>query len=134
MEDIIVPIAFFGTCAFLIWMSANIKMKRSQMEHEERMLAMEKGIPLPVRPVDKVRNPYKWPIVLIAVGVAMLIGMIYDGNDSWAWGFLPLLTGIGMIISHRYMQRDRKSQPGDWLTPPTPPTPPPPPPSSSSES
>lgn len=109
MEDIFVPIAFFAAVVAIVYLSIQANLRRAKMEHEERMLAIEKGVALPpLRPPEKMRNPYKWPVILIAIGFAMLVAMLMQTDDDWVWGLLPLLIGLGMLISHRHLMKERE--------------------------
>jgi len=58
------------------------------------------------------RNPYTWPFVLIGIGLAMLIGMVAEGEGDWGWAFLPMLVGCGMLISRRHYLRQRDGKGG----------------------
>ncbi len=109
MEDILVPIVFFAACVLIVYFLMQAKMKRAKMEHEERMLAMERGILIPARRQEVVRNPYKWPIILIALGVAWLGASLFQGDDDFLWALLPLIVGIGLIIAHLRTSRDTSS-------------------------
>ncbi len=124
MHDTFAPIFFFATCVAIVWLVVNARMKRSQMEHEERMLAIEKGVALPERPMEKIRNPYKWPVIFIAVGVGMIAAMAWQQDEDFLWGCIPLLIGVGMIFSHRHLVRERQRHALDAFPPPLPPLPP----------
>jgi len=80
------------------------------MEHEERMLAIERGIALPPHPEKKIRNPYKWPAIFIAIGLAATSALLIQGGDYSAWGVMPILVGVGLILAHMYNQRERRRQ------------------------
>jgi len=123
MEDILVPIAFFAACVTIVNFSIQAKMKRAKMEHEERMLAMEKGIPVPLRVREATKNPYKWPIILIALGIAWLGASLVQGDEDFLWALLPLIVGVGLLIAHQRTVREAQK-----ITPPTnePPLPKPP--------
>jgi len=108
MEDLLVPIAFFAAVVLTVYFVVHANLKRLRMEHEERMLAIERGTPLPPKPERKIRNPYKWPVILIALGVAIIFALLMEGDDDWPWGLLPFLIGFGMILSHRHLMRERR--------------------------
>ncbi len=112
MEDILVPIAFFAATVCVIYMILQAKMKRAKMEHEERMLAMEKGIPVPPRHKDVVKNPYKWPIILIGLGVAWLGANLYQGDEDFLWALLPLIVGVGLLYTHLRTSRESAQKSG----------------------
>ena len=103
------PIAFFTACVVIVYLGVNAGMKKRRMEHEERMLAIERGTMLPPSPPEKknCRNPYRWPVIFIGLGVAMMAAMAYQGDEDFAWGLLPLLVGIGLYWTRRNMERER---------------------------
>ncbi|MBM3325668.1 MAG: hypothetical protein FJY65_01615 [Calditrichaeota bacterium] len=107
----IMPLAFLAAVVLIVYYSIRFKMKLYSMRHAERMLALERGLPIPSRMAqEKQRNPYKWPIILIALGIAFIIAQIVDRDDSWAWGLLPLLIGVGMLISNRHFEKQRQAE------------------------
>ena len=104
MEDIIVPIGFFAACVLVIYFLAQLKLKRLKMEHEERLAAIERGVPVPPLPAPPhhTRNPYAWPLVLIGIGLAWMLANLFQGDDV-GWSLLPLLVGVGLLAArHLY--------------------------------
>jgi len=79
---------------------------KAEMLHRERMLALEKGLPIPP---DYLEGPHrKRPFVagLIWAGIglgAVVWGIIEGESDANAWGLIPFFVGIALII-------------GDWLS------------------
>jgi fatty acid desaturase len=103
VEDILVPIAFFAAVVLIVYFSNQTKMRRLKMEHEERLLAIEKGVALPQKQVEKHSNPYTWPIILIALGLAIMVSNTIDGDyEDIGWALLPLFAGIGMFYTRRH--------------------------------
>jgi len=91
------------------------RAKRNQMEHEERMLAIEKGVALPpaMIPPARTKNPYLWGFILIAVGSAVAIGMAMEGDPDWAWGGIFLLPGVALLLANWFYVRDKKGKEAD---------------------
>ncbi|TKJ38397.1 hypothetical protein CEE37_12825 [candidate division LCP-89 bacterium B3_LCP] len=92
------------------------RAKRNQLEHQERMLALEKGVALPeaVMPPARQSNPYFWGIVMVAFGLALLVGYAVDGAVEFIiWGAIFLFVGAAVLtanllnIKHR-RERDEK--------------------------
>lgn len=119
MVDIIIPIAFFATTILIVYFAIQARLKQNQNEHEERMLALEKGVEIPMSPgkrkngtfdenCPKNRNPYLWPIVLIALGTAMIVRSILSGDFDVSWSLIPLLIGIGLIVAHHLFQKQKE--------------------------
>jgi hypothetical protein len=105
MEDILVPLGFFIMVVLIVWFGVKARMRRHQMEHDERMLALEKGVLIPSVPVkQRHRNPYLWPFVLIAIGLAFLAKDIIESDAPGLTAYVPLLIGAGMLIAHQWYQ------------------------------
>lgn len=94
------------------------RAKRNQLEHEERMLALEKGAPLP-EPVitpPKQKNPYFWGIVLGAFGLALFFGFAVDSDEEYViWGAIFLLVGVAILVANLLHMRDIKKKEADKL-------------------
>ena len=100
------------------------QLEKLKIVHEERMKAMEKGIPLPEFPElkeDDSRtligkalasniqarpwNP-RWPLgvgaLLITGGVGTMVAMMLSGwefhNDLWPFGLIGVFLGVGMFL------------------------------------
>ena len=101
LVNFLIPVSFFATCAFIVHTAINANMKRRQHEHDERMLALEKGVQVPIAPERRKRyNPYLWPSIFIAVGLGLLIAHIIEGDEDWVWALIPLFMGGSMLYAH----------------------------------
>ncbi len=112
----------FGFAAVLLvaWHLRNKRrLEKLKLIHEERMKAMEKGIPLPEFPElddnggagralsspGKPWNP-RWPLgvgaLLVMAGagtsVAMMLSEWKLHNELWAFGLIGVFLGIGMFL------------------------------------
>lgn len=79
---------------------------RAEMLHKERMLAIEKGLPIPPDYLDnpKRRRPFVAGLIWAGIGLGALIWGIITGEDDMnAWGLIPFFVGVALLI-------------GDWLT------------------
>lgn len=102
-------IAILGGVVIAV-MAMKHRLKRNQLEHAERMLAIEKGVQLPpsmIAPASR-GNPYIWGLILIGFGLAMMIAMIIEGESDWGWGLIFLLPGLGILAANVLYTRDRK--------------------------
>jgi hypothetical protein len=91
--------------------------KRLEMIHQERLAAMEKGIPLPEFPLEAERNPSnRDPNVLPILGIVLFsfaVGamiVLYRTLDSASHEFwvspLPVaFMGVGLLVFH-FLKRD----------------------------
>jgi len=118
----------FGIAGFwvLVWhLRGQRKQKRLEMIHQERMLAMEKGIPLPELPeFPETRatrrgaewglvNP-RWPLgvgmifILVGLGTALAYYLAGDAEIArsaqvvrvWPFGFIGVAAGLGFILHY----------------------------------
>jgi hypothetical protein len=78
--------------------------RRKDLEHRERVIAMEKGLPIPepvpVKERPKYSNRRANGLVLTGIGVAVTIAMwVEDGSSTGVWGLIPLFIGIGLLVA-----------------------------------
>jgi hypothetical protein len=111
----------------LIWhLKGQRRQKRMEMIHGERMMAMEKGIPLPELPdfaepparsalaeaVASIRINPRWPLGLGAVCVMVGAGLCLafwlapdpEPHNAWPFGFIGVFFGIGLVF-HYFLTR-----------------------------
>jgi len=97
---------------FVMWLLMRQRLREREMEHAERMAALEKGseirdIGQPVRG----RNPYTAPVVLIALALAILVG----DTASWRVALFPLFAGLALVVAgviHRLEMKRQDSEVG----------------------
>ena len=82
-----------------------------EMQHKERIVAMEKGIPLPEEPKRKKRESYlsnrTGGLVMTLLGIALTIALwTVAGPTGGVWGLLPLAIGVGLLISSYLEKRE----------------------------
>lgn len=78
--------------------------RKKDLEHRERLIALEKGLPVP-EPPQRPRRPVHSArraggLVMTGIGIAITLGMI--GAEGWdeGWpGLVPLLIGVGLLIA-----------------------------------
>jgi hypothetical protein len=107
-------IAVFGTLLLIlivVLMDNKSRRIRTKLLHDERMLALEKGLPVPMELGDfgKKRRPYVRGLVFLAIGVGLII-MGATTNDEGVIGFgvIPAMIGIALIIADRLV-KDKNS-------------------------
>jgi hypothetical protein len=83
--------------------------RKKELAHRERLIAMEKGLPMPDEPKDESRPAHKrhrtGGLVCVFLGGALTIAMYVSGGEvAGVWG-LPLLgVGVGLLVSS-YIER-----------------------------
>jgi len=118
----------FGIAGFwvLVWhLRGQRKQKRMEMIHQERMLAMEKGIPLPELPEFPEARPAprrsdwgpvnpRWPLGVGAIFILLGLGTslaYYVAGDAelaraaqvarvWPFGLIGVAAGLGFILHY----------------------------------
>lgn len=91
------------------------RQRRLEIVHQERVVAMDKGIPLPELPIDPPPVPskadYKVPlllgILLTAFGGGSMIALAYAVTDPiWPFPLPVALMGIGFLLYY-FLAADR---------------------------
>src|SRR5579863_536298 len=115
--DGMVALALAGGVVGYFYVTHESRRKRLELIHQERLAAMEKGIPLPEFPLDpvgtpRVPDPNVIPIlgtVLLSLSVGTMI-MLYRTLEAAEHGFwvspLPFaFLGVGLLAFH-FLKRD----------------------------
>jgi len=89
------------------------RQKRIEIIHQERMAAMEKGIPLPEFPLEPVRDPHRpdpdnvLPILgtvlsTLSIGtmIALALTLPAPANGFWVAPLPFAFLGVGLIAFH----------------------------------
>ena len=122
MESLIVVSVILGVAGYALlrrYLWAQAAMRRREMAHKERTLAMEKGIPLDglaatddelqLAPMSQERVLAVTRLASLGVGLFFLttglglcLGFRYtentDLNTIWSIGLIPILGGIGLLL------------------------------------
>jgi hypothetical protein len=111
----------------LIWhLKGQRRQQRMEMIHKERMMAMEKGVPLPELPdftdpparsalaeaVASIRINPRWPLglgavcVMVGAGASLAFWLSSDPEPhrAWPFGLLGVFFGIGLFF-HYFLTR-----------------------------
>jgi len=94
-------VAFFAAIIVIVVVIIRHRKERAEMLHKERMMALEKGLPVPTDVLEPPRKkrPYVTGLVWAGIGVAIVLwGIIEQEDDLNAWGLVPLFVGIALII------------------------------------
>ena len=105
---VLIPILFICGAIVVAIVAVIINGRNKDLDHRERLLAMEKGIPLPEPKIEtKPRKPPKpihslrraWGLIFVGIGLGLIIAI--GANAGFAhglWGLLALFIGLGLII------------------------------------
>jgi hypothetical protein len=95
------------------------KSKEEELRHKERIIAMEKGIPIPEmaasEPPRKDKPRYlairAWGLVITLIGLAVMIsiGVASDFSDG-VWGLIPTALGVGLLLAGWLEKRDMENK------------------------
>jgi hypothetical protein len=110
--DGLVTFALAGSIIGYLYMKHQSRQKKIEIVHQERMAAMEKGIPLPEfplepsserRPPDQTVLPILGTVLLtLSVGTMIVLALILEGPSHAFWvAPLPFaFLGMGLIGYH----------------------------------
>lgn len=89
--------------------------RRKELEHRERIIAMEKGLPVPGPALTPERPKFSSRrangLVMVGIGLALTIAMwTVDGSEAGVWGLIPLFIGAGLLIAGSMDKREWESQ------------------------
>jgi len=97
--------------------------RRKELEHRERIIAMEKGLPLPAPMVELERPKYSGRrangLVLTGIGLALTIALSAEEGftDGGMWGLIPMFIGIGLLIASFIDKREYDAERGRGSSP-----------------
>lgn len=109
---LLILVVVFGSPALLSLLSYRAKRLRLELLHQERMAAIEKGVPLPELPVlDDEPRPRPAPsfgrvvavfgIISLFGGAGAMAGLLISPDEVNRYWALPLplvFVGIGMLL------------------------------------
>ncbi len=112
---IFIPILAVLGGAFIAVTAVIMNGRRKELEHRERILAMEKGITPPQPPVEVERPKFSSRrangLVMTGIGLALTIAMWSAGGDNAGmWGLIPLFIGIGLLIAGALDKKEYDAQ------------------------
>lgn len=120
--DGLIVLAVAGGILAWLFMRSRERQRRMEAVHQERLAAMDKGIPLPELPFDPPKMPPQPPdprtillhgIVWTAFGFGgivtlLVVGQVNGGGPAWWPMPVPLLMlGLGLILYYVLAKRSR---------------------------
>lgn len=100
---VMIPIValFGGVIIAIVAIIAGAKNK--ELEHKEKIVAMEKGIELPRAEQEERRvhvGRRAAGLVFVGLGISLTIAIwVAAGAIGGVWGLVPLFIGIGLLIA-----------------------------------
>ncbi|HEX5217365.1 MAG TPA: DUF6249 domain-containing protein [Vicinamibacterales bacterium] len=108
----------------LVWRQQNLQRYRTRLEliQKERLIAMEKGVPMPELPdydaggrpslesmISTLRVHPRWPLgagaILICGGIGTTIALALSRetyhSNVWSMGLIPVFVGVGLFLHYR---------------------------------
>lgn len=81
-----------------------ISGRKKELEHKERLIAMDKGIEIPQAQKPEQRPAYRGNrsagFVMTMLGIAITAAnWTVGGSTAGVWGLIPLAIGIGLLVS-----------------------------------
>lgn len=111
MFAILIPIFCVIGGIILASIALRHRAKRNELEHQERMAAIEKGVPLPpaaMPPPRREHNPYLWGLILLVLGLALVIGALGNGEENLKLELGVMSVGLAILLANWLFLRDRK--------------------------
>lgn len=105
ITDILGLIGFFGVPVAIVALVVMLRLKRNKMLHETMRAMIDKGQPIPpalLQPHEPKRRPksdLRRGLVLAGIGVGLTVWLALDGGNQWALGLIPLLMGLGFLVT-----------------------------------
>ncbi len=114
MADAVIVAALAALCFGWLY----LRHRRMEMLHRERLVAMEKGLPLPEVFYESPRvssppHPHLFlhiGIPMLTVGVGTMVALRMVGFPGWPLPLPVALSGVGLMLYH--VLAGRKGQPG----------------------
>jgi len=111
----IVPVVFLAMLGVLITLAIKARQKKRSEIHVERMLALEKGIPLPAELTKAfdVRKRFLGSMqagvicLMAGLGTAIALGLV-AGWIHASWGGILFFIGLGFVIFAVIVQASAK--------------------------
>jgi hypothetical protein len=113
---IFIPIIGILGGVFIAVTAVVMNGRRKELEHRERILALEKGQPIPTPMTEPERPKYSSRrtngFVMAGIGLALTIALSAEEgfSDGGVWGLIPLFIGVGLLIAGTLDKREWDAQ------------------------
>jgi len=107
MQEFLIVLTIFGSVAFVIKILSDNRVRTRIIENtnindQEKMALLQTG-----QPGGQTLQSIKWGLVLIAIGLALLIGNIfpYQVSEEMTFGFGFLFAGLAFLAYYILAKR-----------------------------
>ena len=106
----LITIAVIIMIIAIVWIRQRTRRLLDKMAHEERLAAIEKGVPVPVQPLPPPRqkNYVMRGMVWMAIGLGLLAIAWSEADFPLGVGAIFVLIGLAILIAHLLTTRRRK--------------------------
>ena len=113
MIPIIAIVMSLGIGMLGIWLDYQKKTRMFELHHQERLLAIERGMEVPPLPPEFFGNGRKpdlgpklsslrWGLLLLLTGLAFGAALLVnDGPEAATWALLPMALGLAQLIFYK---------------------------------
>ncbi len=110
MVGLVAIIGVIFMVVILVWFRERGKRLRDKMIHEERLAAIEKGVPVPALPAEPPlpRNYVMRGMVWMAIGLGLLVITWSEADFPLGIGLIFIFIGLAILIAHLLTTRRRK--------------------------
>ena len=94
----------------LVWVRERSRRLRDKMIHEERLAAIDKGVPVPALPAEppRPRNYVMRGMVWMAIGLGLLAIAWSEADFPIGVGAIFVFIGLAILIAHLLTTRRKK--------------------------
>jgi len=122
MEDVLgifVVIIAVGMSLLIPILGIYFEYRKRALRSQERLLAIEKGVPLPPEPPEPQKKPatpldsLRKGFILLGIGVALVVFTLVAGVSEWIMGggLVLLFIGAALVFWYGIAIRKEKQQP-----------------------
>ena len=112
---IIAIVMGIGIGMLSLWLDYQKKARLFELNHKERLFALERGIELPPLPADFFKSgnqkdepgdprasSLRWGLLWVFLGLALAAAMaINNGVEAASWALLPIAVGVAQLIYYQ---------------------------------
>jgi len=118
LADAVIVLALAGAFVAWLFLRHRERQRRLDIVHQERLAAMDKGIPLPELPMDAPKAPADPRLILVhgiawtTLGLGSMIALWitavqFSGTMVWPLPLPLFLLGVGLILFYGLVARHR---------------------------